>query len=169
MATSFYSIYDRDIPEDLMKSSMVRLEASTDKSGTTLSTRPDLGPCWLRTKGVQETGYALFWFDGDDRLAHRFSYEAYIGPIEPGLVIDHLCHVRRCVNPNHLEAVTQKENLLRSDTFQARNAVKTHCVNGHEFDQKNTYIRKRPGGGRMCAKCCRIRTAARRARQKELV
>jgi len=62
-----------------------------------------------------------------DALAHRASYQVFVGEIPPGLTIDHLCKQPSCINPEHLEAVTMRENLLRGDTFQARNAAKKCC------------------------------------------
>lgn len=71
-----------------------------------------------------------------------------------GLVTDHLCRNPRCVNPKHLEAVTQKENLLRGLAMGALNKVKTHCKRGHEFNKENTYLR--PNQDRVCKKCKKI-------------
>jgi len=65
--------------------------------------------------------------------AHRYVYEKAIGAIPEGLELDHLCRNRKCVNPNHLEPVTRRENLLRGETIPARNAAKTHCPKGHDY------------------------------------
>jgi hypothetical protein len=88
--------------------------------------------CWLWTGGKNENGYPLLW-DADKHgmiRAHRFIYEIWHGPIPTGLVLDHLCRVRHCVNPQHLEAVTCSENLLRSpllsDAAKLRESKKTH-------------------------------------------
>lgn len=78
--------------------------------------------------------------------------------------IDHLCGVRRCVNPEHLEAVTHRENLLRGTGFAAVNAAKTHCPHGHEYTPENTYHNPNPNGGRICRTCKRKRDAERRRR-----
>lgn len=77
------------------------------------------GPCWIWTGCLYPTGYGLFV--GNDRLphrAHRIAYELWKGPIPAGLVIDHLCCNRACCNPAHLEAVTQRENVLRARARQ---------------------------------------------------
>ena len=88
---------------------------------------------------------------------HRLIYAELVGEIPDGFVIDHLCRNRICMNPNHLEAVTQAENLRRGEGISARNALKTHCPKGHEYDEENTYLRPdRPGRG---CKQCRNRKA----------
>lgn len=108
--------------------------------------------CWEWQHGIRGSlGYGAFWFNGKQHNAHRFSYEIFKGKIPENLVIDHLCKNPKCVNPNHLEVVTTKENLLRGNTFQAKNAKKTHCPRGHEYNKENTYISKR--GYRQCKKC----------------
>lgn len=101
---------------------------------------------WLGYVGIRN-GYGSF---GAGKLAHRVAYEAFVGAIPPGLQIDHLCKVRRCVNPDHLEAVTQRENLLRGDTVTARNAARTECPRGHPYTPENTY---RSNGKRRCRIC----------------
>lgn len=80
----------------------------------------------------------------------------FYGSIGKGLEIDHLCRNRKCVNPLHLEAVTRKTNVLRGVSPSAKNAVKTTCAKGHMFDDKNTYVRIRKGGGRACRECLRL-------------
>jgi hypothetical protein len=106
-------------------------------------------PCW-DWKGCKNVkGYGLF---SCYKLvqSHRFSYEIFSGPIGEGLTIDHLCRRRGCVNPLHLEVVTRKENVLRGIGLTAKNHQKTHCLRGHSFDEKNTYIYK---GIRGCVTC----------------
>jgi len=121
--------------------------------------------CWLWQGPPGPFGYGTARWDGTAVRAHRLIYEIFVGPIPDGLHLDHLCHNRddgcvggvgcshrRCVNPNHLEPVTAKENLLRGKGFIGTNAAKTHCKHGHEFTESNTYIV--PGrGGRQCRAC----------------
>jgi hypothetical protein len=107
--------------------------------------------CHLWTGQVDQKGYA--WYG---RLnLHRRAYEDANGPIPQGLVIDHLCRVRHCINPEHLEAVTQRENNLRGNSPAAINARKTHCLRGHAFDEENTYVSPTKGG-RSCRECTRM-------------
>lgn len=111
--------------------------------------------CWLWT-GAKNKGHGQFTVSRTDvrspkkLMAHRYAYELLVGPIPDGLELDHLCRVRHCVNPAHLEPVTRRENLLRGETHAARNAAKTHCKRGHEFTPENTYY---PKGGRGCRTC----------------
>ena len=111
--------------------------------------------CWLWKASKNGYGYGKFWHNGKHQGAHRVAYEFIIGEIPKGLHIDHLCRVRHCVNPSHLEPVTQRENNLRGEGLAAICANKTHCKNGHPFSGDNLYIRL--GGGRDCKICKGIR------------
>lgn len=119
----------------------------------------DRTACWEWTAFVMKNGYGKFGMDAGQSpvLAHRWSYEYFRGPIPDLLVIDHLCRNRKCVNPDHLEAVTQQVNLLRGTGVAAIHAAKTHCKNGHEFTPENTTHRADHPGARRCRTCARPR------------
>ena len=109
--------------------------------------------CWLWTAYVDPEGYGRFKY-GLHQNAHRVAYEWIIGPIPPGLQIDHLCRVRNCVNPSHMEPVTLVENVMRSPIHSSLiNAAKTHCPKGHPYSAENT--RRGARGGRKCRECGR--------------
>jgi len=99
--------------------------------------------CWNWTAGVSGRRYGEFCINGKMIGAHRVSYEDKNGEIPKGLVIDHLCKNTLCVNADHLEVVTQKENIMRGAWFVSLNAVKTECPKGHEFTPHNTISYKR--------------------------
>lgn len=92
--------------------------------------------CWLWRGSIAKTKYGVFSLHGSMYLAHRLAYEIWIGPLCEGLVVDHLCRVRNCVCPEHLEQITHKENVYR-----ATGASKETCPNGHprnEFERRTT-------------------------------
>ena len=121
--------------------------------------------CWRWTGAKNHKGYGHLNVAGSMVKAHRFAYEVFVGPIPDGLHIDHLCRVRECVNPAHLEPVTCRENLLRGETANARRAALTVCERGlHPFDAINTYIR--PSGRRSSRACNRARNKISAAARK---
>lgn len=107
--------------------------------------------CWVWTGAKQKDGYGTI-SDNGRRPAHRVSYERFVGPLIKGLTIDHLCRNRLCVNPDHLEQVTFKENVLRGVGPTAVNARKTHCIRGHELTKENILPNAK---GRVCRQCNR--------------
>ena len=119
--------------------------------------------CWLWTGSINENGYGLFKVSGKTMKSHRVAYETYNRPIETGNVIDHLCKVRNCVKPDHLEQVSQAENLYRGNTIASVNRLKKYCINGHEFTEDNTIIRK--NNTRNCRKCINLLKKKYRARR----
>ena len=104
--------------------------------------------CWPWLGGCNSLGYGQFWDRVRVVLAHRFSYEYSNGTIPTELEIDHLCRNRKCVNPNHLEPVTHKENMKRG-----LQGTVTQCPHGHSYDETNTYVT--PNGNRKCRTCKR--------------
>jgi hypothetical protein len=123
--------------------------------------------CWPWAASLTEHGYGRFYYRGRVMMAHRFSWLLAHGPVADGLMLDHLCRNRRCVNPAHLEVVTNRENLLRGETFAARNAEKTHCPQGHSLSGPNLYVC--PRGKRQCRSCRRSQLRAFRARGRGVV
>ena len=101
--------------------------------------------------------------NGKKEEAHRFAYEQAKGPIPEGLQLDHLCRVRCCVNPDHLEPVTNKVNCLRGIGFVAVNARKTHCRKGHPYHGENLLLR--PNGYRRCRTCDSLARAQQTIRE----
>ena len=119
--------------------------------------------CWL-WEGGSNHGYGIHAWHRTPWKAHRLAWTLLIGPIpDDGLVFDHLCRERRCVNPRHLERVTQQTNILRGDGSPAQNARKTHCSHDHPLSGDNLRIRK--DGSRICREC-RRRTARERDRRR---
>ena len=111
----------------------------------------DPDACWLWGGYRDRYGYGRV----RGVLAHRISYTLFVGEIPAGLQLDHLCRNRSCINPRHLEPVTARENTLRGLTGAARNALKTHCPQGHPYDEANTV--RDSNGARRCRTCRRAR------------
>lgn len=120
--------------------------------------RPSDG-CWEWAGHRNDKGYALLRQGSDAHVyAHRLSYELHVGPIPDGLQVDHLCRNRACVNPSHLEPVTQHVNILRSENMAAKWARRTACdVCGGAFSERK--------GRRFCPKCERERNARNKAKR----
>lgn len=139
--------------DDLRPTPLERFWAKVDKSGP--------GGCWLWVGQLNRSGYGVFSVGNVKSLAHRWAHEAFIGPIPPDYQVDHVyargCRHTQCVNPAHLEAVTPRENTMRSSGFAPKKAAQTHCVHGHEFTAENTNTRR---GRRECRACMSSRRTA---------
>lgn len=114
---------------------------------------------------VDRNGYGRFKLNGRMALAHRVAYQFFIGPVPAGACLDHLCRNRSCVNPLHLEPVSGSENTLRGGGPTAQNAARTQCINGHPFDESNTYTQ---GGRRRQCRTCNAAAVRRLAERKRL-
>lgn len=122
--------------------------------------------CWEWTASRTPGGYGFVRIATRPHMAHRAAYEFLIGPIPEGLVIDHLCRNKGCVNPDRLEVVTQRENVRRGRAgaeSAARGRASTHCTNGHERTEQNSY--PLPAGGLSCKTCRRDATRRYRIRR----
>ncbi len=110
--------------------------------------------CWLWGGAITSGGYGSVRAGGRTCRAHRVAYELTNGPIPEGMEVDHLCRVRSCVRPDHLEAVTHRENVLRGVSVVAACAKKEACVRGHPFPRPSDGVR------RYCHPCQRLRERA---------
>jgi hypothetical protein len=109
--------------------------------------------CWVWRGGLTGNGYGTFSIRRHKTVAaHVYSYVATVGAVPTGCELDHLCRNRACVNPEHLDPVTHRVNVLRGTAPPAVNAAKTHCVRGHEFTPENTRMK---GRRRLCLTCKR--------------
>ena len=117
--------------------------------------------CWEWQAGHSAAGYGVFLVNGSMTYSHRFSHTHFKGKIPKGFHVDHLCRNVNCCNPEHLEAVPPKENHRRG----IKGVLTTHCPQGHEYSQENTFIGKE--GWRRCRTCHRERERERKvSRQK---
>ena len=116
--------------------------------------------CWSWLGSQNSRGYGQIMAHGHMTGVHRVAYELAVGPIPEGLQIDHLCRNPLCVNPAHLEPVTQRENMLRGVSPGARAVRDNVCKRGHPFDLLNTYVD--PKGWRRCRECHRLDEIRRR-------
>lgn len=136
---------------------------STTHVASVLDLLPQDG-CVLWPGVIGRDGYGLSSVNRRRMVAHRRVYLVAVGSIPDGMQLDHLCRVRLCVNPAHLEPVTPRENTARARELVAVADPRTHCVSGHRMDDGNTYIRP-DGSGKDCRTCIRARVAAYKSRR----
>ncbi len=128
------------------------------------------GDCWIWIGAIGNHGYGVFCETGarsgqrKTRTAHRYAYEALVGPIPDGMTLDHLCRTRPCLNPDHLEICSLSENVRRAQAGRAKLRPKpqkvrkerqprTHCRQGHPFSGDNLYVV--PGRGQRTCRTCK--------------
>lgn len=118
---------------------------------------PESG-CWVWVGSISGRGYGEVWWKGSKAFIHVLMHKLFVGDVPTGFEVDHLCKVRCCCNPNHLEAVTHAENVKRSSAWHhvvKKHKEATHCQRGHPWTKENTYIE--PNGKRRCLECKRQR------------
>ncbi len=120
-------------------------------------------PCWL-FQGAKRKGYGYMRVKSYGWGAHRYMWTMMRGPIPEGMHVHHLCRVRHCVNPQHMELVTPHDHCYKPDSLAGRFAIRTHCVNGHEFTVANTLLYR---GYRCCRQCHRERELKRYHQRRE--
>lgn len=127
----------------------------------------DSDGCWIWHGAKTDGGYGCVR-DASGRTVrvHRWVYEHLVGPVSEGLDLDHLCRVRACANPAHLEPVTRRLNTLRGQTIAASEAAQTHCLRGHELAGDNLYTRPGVRPRRVCRTCKRDRAHEYEARKR---
>lgn len=122
--------------------------------------RVAVGDCWEWTGSttMRANGYGQIKVDRRNVTTHRLAYELLVGPVPPGMQLDHLCRNRLCCNPDHLEPVSAAANVRRGWGPGGRHARKTHCPQGHPYDAANTGTAN-GGRSRRCLACKRTRSA----------
>ena len=158
----------RDTSRDRARPLAEKFWEKVNKDGPIPAYRLDFDPCWIWTAAVNAKGYGVMGVKKGSTLAHVISYNLHVGHVPSGMQIDHLCRVRNCVNPNHLEVVTPRVNVNRGFGPTAIHARKTHCPKGHPYSGENLYlyiggIHK---GNRQCRICGRDRQRAYQKRKK---
>lgn len=146
---------------------IARFEAQVSRCPLTadLASKGFTTGCWEWTGNVRRDGYTKIMIDGRTTYAHRFAYQHFVGVIADGMVIDHRCKNRKCVNPEHLQLVTSSASNFASNGPAAQQASKVHCAQGHPFSPENTIISKQSRGGgvhRQCRICIRARDKERK-------
>jgi hypothetical protein len=121
--------------------------------------------CWIWRANKTENGYGIVktgWYNGSHMMAHRLAWELSAGRIPDGMTIDHLCHRKLCVRPDHLRVVTMRENVLAGDTITGANSRKKSCIRGHPLSGRNLQLVTR-GRNRVSRRC---RTCENRSQRK---
>ena len=125
----------------------------------------DTENCWTWVGSKHPAGYGQMWNGVRVEQAHRISFRIFNGEIPAGFEIDHICRNRGCVNPDHLRAVTHRENMRASDALMGVNARKTSCKRGHPLAGDNLFVSVQ--GARQCRECLRMHARNARSRRKQ--
>ena len=148
---------DTEVPADR---SRAEIERTLQRYGARVKWPTHVGECWVWIGVIDSKGYGVASRSKTKKArAHRVFYEAFRGPIPEGLDIDHLCRLRACVNPAHMEPVTRRENVLRGEHPKVLAYWNGTCTRGHPMNGENLYIS--PGGQRQCRECRRRRDRER--------
>lgn len=144
--------------------SITRYMAARSFTVAASASRPGLGAC-IEWRGSRlSNGYgAIRVRSHHNQLAHRVAFHLAYGEIPEGAVIDHLCRNRACVNPAHLEAVSNEENLRRGLGYRLRNGMDSSCIHGHEYTPENTYRNPNKPSDIRCRECARARDRKRKS------
>lgn len=118
--------------------------------------------CWQWIAATNADGYGIYWYKNASRYSHIVSYSVLVQPIAPGFELDHLCRLRPCAHPLHLEQVTHKENVRRGKLHEVQGG-KMRCPQKHLYDAANTYVNS---GRRFCRQCRADRDLAVRKARK---
>lgn len=139
-----------------MKGKNARLETSaqTEKRFWSKVDRKQENQCWMWLDTPLQSGYGRFYIRGIPKQAHRVSYELLVGPIPEGKCLDHLCRNTLCVNPKHLDPVSNRENILRGVGITAKRFSSPTCIHGHQLFGDNLYVTRQ--GHRRCRTCLRV-------------
>lgn len=118
--------------------------------------------CWLWRGCINRGGYGVY----SHNRAHRLAFQFFVGEIPPGLDLDHVCRVRNCINPTHLEPVTRRENISRSPLVGRWKRDATHCAKGHDLSRAYVYTDREGVTRRLCRFCAAVRRNAARAARR---
>lgn len=157
---------NKKYPENLTEKEFSRFWSKVNKDGPWPLTKGCYGKCWIWTSSILKDGYGDFHLRGVTVRAHRLSYISTKGYISKELVLDHLCRNRACVNPDHLEPVTQLINAHRGDSG-INHRAKINCPRGHRLVSPNLVISGKKLGYRNCLSCHRTSAKYKNAKVRK--
>lgn len=152
-------------PEVLTENEFNRFFTKVDKEGPIV--KSELGKCWIWTASIRkEDGYGNFYLRGKRVYSHKLSYVIASGSFSEDLKLDHLCRNTSCVNPSHLEPVTDKINIFRGTGVAVTHSKKTHCPRKHLLEPPNLGKAAKKTGRRACLACARTHSKYHKAKSK---